>query len=317
MAFAHIIALFVLPWLSGGIPRHPDGRELIDLGHKAAAQAQYDKAIALYSAALRKGPGRELETKARSARAYAYADSGNPDAALADCTEVIRLSPDECEPYMQRGQVYNEAARYDEAIKDFNVAIRLETGSHDALLCRGASYHLKGDRARAIEDYTEVISKEPDSTEAYSKRALAYRENGDHDKALADFKKNTAINRKVIEEYQRAVAGKEAGVEMDDRLDAEAREAYNNQAWILATCPEDSIRDGAHAVEYALKACGFTRWRDASCIDTYAAALAEAGDFSGAIKFQTWYTGMMPRDKEGAARLDLYKKKRPYRETKP
>jgi tetratricopeptide (TPR) repeat protein len=38
--------------------------------------------------------------------------------------------------------------------------------------------------------------------------------------------------------------------------------AYKNLAWLLATCPNASLRDGKKAVEYATKACVLSEWKD-------------------------------------------------------
>jgi hypothetical protein len=56
-------------------------------------------------------------------------------------------------------------------------------------------------------------------------------------------------------------------------------------AWLLATSPDDGIRDGRRAVELALKACEATDWKQSHIISTLAAGHAEAGDFDAARKF--------------------------------
>lgn len=59
----------------------------------------------------------------------------------------------------------------------------------------------------------------------------------------------------------------------------------NGFAWLLCTSPDDSVRDGGAAVEYARTACELTHWQSAACLDTYAAALADTNDFDDAVKW--------------------------------
>ncbi len=94
---------------------------------------------------------------------------------------------------------------------------------------------------------------------------------------------------------------------------------HNYLAWIEATSPVASIRDGKEAVTAATKACELTHWKEWGCIDTLAAAYAEAGDLKRAVEVQeqALRTGT-PDDaarKEMQERLALYERAQPYRST--
>jgi tetratricopeptide (TPR) repeat protein len=67
------------------------------------------------------------------------------------------------------------------------------------------------------------------------------------------------------------------------RLQPDCAEALNNLAWLLATCPEPTVRNGARAVSLAERACEITRFQNTLFIGTLAAAYAEAGRFSEAV----------------------------------
>lgn len=94
---------------------------------------------------------------------------------------------------------------------------------------------------------------------------------------------------------------------------------HNNKAWLLATCPDESVRDGQLAVEHATKACELTDWDNYAYVDTIAAAYAEAGDFESAAKWQEKAIELagMSVDHDFHRRLRLFKAGKAYREGVP
>ena len=95
----------------------------------------------------------------------------------------------------------------------------------------------------------------------------------------------------------------------------------NNLAWILATCPDASVRDGAKALEMAQALVQTSSGRDAAVLDTLAAAYAETGQFTQAAATAQQALARVRSGKQpGSARaiqsrLDLYRAGRPFRET--
>ena len=59
-------------------------------------------------------------------RGLAYSKKGESDKAITDCTEAIRLRPDDAVAYKNRGWAYGNKGEYDRAIADFTEAIRLD-----------------------------------------------------------------------------------------------------------------------------------------------------------------------------------------------
>ena len=78
--------------------------------------------------------------------------------------------------------------------------------------------------------------------------------------------------RRAIQEYERAIA-----------LDPQSVSAHNNLAWILATCADANLRDGAKAVALASRADKLAHGQNAIVLHTLAAAYAQAGDFPAAV----------------------------------
>jgi hypothetical protein len=89
-------------------------------------------------------------------------------------------------------------------------------------------------------------------------------------------------------------------------------------AWLLATCPDASLRDGAEAVALAERASRGGYAEDPDILDTLAAAYAESGRFSEALRSARKAFAIAKRNKQSvdalAARIALYDSGRPFRE---
>ena len=214
------------------------------------------------------------------------------DKAIDAYTEVLRLYPTGAASY-NRGLAYGHKGDYDKAISDFTQAIILKPKDVEAYRNRGLAYAHKGNYDKAIPDFTKVISLKPKDVEAYGVRGIIYSRKKNYDKAIAD--------------YTQLI-----------RLRGNA-EDYNSRAWILATCPEARYRDGRKAVADATKVCELTKWKSPYYFDTLAAAYAENGDFTEAVKWQkkalldpsVFSSNVL---EECRKRLTLYQDRKPYRE---
>lgn len=116
----------------------------------------------------------------------------------------------------------------------------------------------------------------------------------------------------VPKDYQRAVELFHKAVYQE-----QSPYAFNDYAWFLATCPEQSQRNGKDAVAYANKACQLSGWKEANFIGTLAAAFAELGDFDAAVRYQKQAMAMesdYPDKQSMEKALRLYQQRKPYRE---
>ena len=94
----------------------------------------------------------------------------------------------------------------------------------------------------------------------------------------------------------------------------------NDLAWTLATSDDPAYRNGAEAVEISEHAVAVTQARNASVLDTFAAALAEVGRFDDALEAADRAIALANRldDPAFVARIEnrraLYAEHKPYRE---
>jgi tetratricopeptide (TPR) repeat protein len=213
---------------------------------------------------------------------------------IAACTEDLRENPKDTVAYVGRAAAYLRMGEVQKAIDDCNKAIELDPREQEALFLRGAAYLHQHEWAKAIADHTEVIRLDPRNAGSHTILANAYAETGEWNKAIAEAKARV-------------------------QLQPDDPEGHNQLAWWFATCPSDTVRDGAEALRYATRACELTGWKHPFYMDTLAAAYAENGQFGEAAKWQQRaladVTAFSREEFEHCKRrLDLYKAGKPYRE---
>ena len=242
-----------------------------------------------------------IELGMTNARAHlalgdAYFDLDQFEEAIAEYTTSLKHQKT-AEAFGNRGEARGELDRYPEAIADLTRAIELDDDDADYWYNRGESYWFQGDEKRAEPDLTRAIllsdgdedwlascyvfrggarcdTKRP--TEALKDLNRAVKLDPDSDTAFA-FRGNTYVQ---LKKYGKALTDYEQCVELD------SDDAYNLAvlAWLLATCPDDKIRDGRRALELAKQAVKQADGKEH--LEPLAAAQAETGKFADAVKTQ-------------------------------
>lgn len=287
-------------------------------GKYTEAEQELDHAIAL----VPRSPGPRL------ARARLHLNRRNVERALNDLNGVLALQPANVAALVMRAGIWEQTGKAEPLLVDLDTLVRLQPQAMDvqrmraALLIRlnkldaeieqgrrilagdaneptaanrrvelGVLYLAKKDFARAAEQFTTALS-----FDAHSQPALIGR--GD---ALAALGKNA----EAVADYGRV-------------LERNPRESYvlNNLAWLLATSPDEKVRNGKRAIELATEACRLTDNRQPQYLSTLAAAHAEKGDFKQAVEIaEKAVAQSQGAAKESVAKeLESYKAEKPWRD---
>ena len=157
------------------------------------------------------------------------------------------------------GIIFLDKGELDEAISKLQAAIDLRpenAPAHDNL---AKALLKKGRIAEAMVHYRKFLKLEPANVEARNTLGTVLIQQG-HVK-------------EAIEQWREALA-----------TQPENGNAESNLAWVFATCPDDSIRDGTRAADLGERALRISGGKIAMIYKVLAAAYAENGRFADAVE---------------------------------
>ena len=187
------------------------------------------------------------------------------------------------------------AGKLPDAERELREAVRLKDTSAAAHANLGAVLCAQGHLDDGIRHLERALALDPEYHSAHANLAEAYAALGHRAQAA--------------QEFARAV-----DVAPDNPF------LLNRLAWLLATSPEDAVRNGLRAVELAQKAVSITNRQDAMSLETLSAAYAEVGRFDDALA--TGREALALAERQGnealatelARRLPLFEQHQKYRE---
>ncbi|MDZ7618318.1 MAG: tetratricopeptide repeat protein [Patescibacteria group bacterium] len=222
-------------------------------------------------------------------RAGIHDESGDRAKALADVDEALALQPGYPPAKRMKAVLLANDERFAEAIAELADLRRAQPTDETTLVQLAMLHSAAKQFADAVRVYDDLLKLQPDNWFAMRGRADALLSLGRHAEAIAG--------------YEKAI-----------KLEDDDSGLLNNFAWVLATSPQETLRDGKRAVELATKACELTEYKQAHILSTLASAHAEAGDFDVALK---WIDKGLEVSDDGPQREHLQKERAHFLEKKP
>ena len=220
--------------------------------------------------------------------------------------------------------------QFDAAMAEYHKALAIKPDYLEARNNLGYALAQQGRFAVAVSQYRKALEIAPNHAMIHGNLGNALTALGQFDDAIAEYRKTLAIQPKDVgahfslgnvlaarSRFREAAAEYRKAVELEPRY----LMAHGALAWLLATCPEASLRDGAAAIEHARRAeelCGGPR---AEVLDTLAAAYAEAGRFAEAVATARKALELATRQNNRPlvrvlrTQMALYEAGKPYHET--
>jgi tetratricopeptide (TPR) repeat protein len=293
---------------------------------------QPEKAIESYDKAIRMQPG---QIGPFIARARARAQAKDTKGALDDLKTALNMEPDNITVLLARARVYQMTGDLKNAKADVEAALKNRPDPEDQLAARAMLAALAagaGDMDEAISECEQLLKLAPKNANLLTQIGLLYEFNKQSNKAIEKFseaignvdKKDFKLYRHRGDAYLNVGKHAEAIKDYEEafKLKPDDSGLLNNFAWVLATSPDDKLRNGKRSIEMGLKACQLTGFEQAHILSTLAAGYAETGDFENALKYSTQAVDRGASDGELTAEtreqlqreVDNYKHKRPTRE---
>lgn len=269
------------------------------LGVAYGREGRFQEAVRYYHEAIRYYE-ETIRAKPDSARAYANLglvcdQLGLKDKALEYYREAVRVQPSDADAQTRLAMVLFNLGRLEQAQHHVAAALELSPYHAPARNLLGAIAFFNGQSDEAEKHFRDAIRYAPNHVLAWCNLGMLLERKGRWAEAAECY-------RDGLKELPE-----------DLRLASSA-------AWLMATCPQPELRNGARAVALAERASQGAGKRDFVLLEALAAAYAETGQFDRAVAtqqdaIQLTVPGVSPKDKElMSARLNLYQLKRPFRQ---
>jgi tetratricopeptide (TPR) repeat protein len=260
------------------------------------------------------------------------ADLGRVDDAIVHYQEALKIKPDLVEVRYNLGNLLFGLGRLDEAEAEYQKALKLKPDFAVAHNNLGNVLTGLGRLNEATAHYRKALEIEPDLATAHANLGNILRNCGRFDEAIAEYRKTLELIPDLAgiresldaatserKEVLKSLAQRRQWL----RLHPDDVVGLNDFAWLLATNPNASVRDGAAAVELAQRAIKLSGGREPAVLGTLAAAYAETRRFAEAVKTARTALKLAEQQEQQTlavalrAKIVLYEAGQPFRQTSP
>jgi tetratricopeptide (TPR) repeat protein len=261
-----------------------------NLGNALFQKGKVDEAIAHFEQALQTKPG---FAEAHYNLATALWREGRVGEAITHYQNALQIKPNDADAHYNLATALRQEGRVDEAIAHYQQALQIKPDYADARYNLAIALRQEGRMDDAITQFQQALQIKPDYADAHNNLGNVLLQMGRVDEAILHFQQALQINpdnaksqnnlgqallqqghvREAIAHFQRAL-----------QIQPAEPAVQNNLAWLLATGPEASLRNGDKAVELARQANALTGGENPVVLHTLAAAFAETGRFAEAVE---------------------------------
>lgn len=238
-------------------PTHSGSHNNLAMAYKT--QGEFEKAIAHLHLALVDNPFDEERAKVHANLGDILASLNKNDEAVDHYQRALVIMPDYARSHFRLAQLLHSQGRAEEAIGHFRETIRWNPQHVKARIELGVALQSQSDLDQAVEQFRAVLDVQPNHIVALNR--------------LGDILDVQTKYAEAVTHYRRAL-----------EVDENNIEALNNLAWLLATCPEETILQPSEAVRLAQRATETVNEPHPSLFDTLAATYAANGQYELAVK---------------------------------
>jgi len=300
-----------------------------NLGAHLAAQGHLDEAMAHYRQALQIEPD---YPEAHNNLGVALSNRGHFDEATAHFRQALKIQPNYAEAHGNLGLRLAARGQLDEALAHYQTAVEIDPDGAEFHSRFGGALAARGQFDAAIVQFRQALEIQPENAIAHSNLGAALANLGQLDEAIVQFQQALKIKPNDLGFHSNvahalAAQGRLAEAAPHYRMVLKIQpnnvEAQTNLAWLRATCPIDTLRNGAEAIELAQRANTLCAGKRPDVLDCLAAAYAEAGWFPEALA--SGRQALELARQQGAysladavrGRIALYEAGKPYRQPLP